>query len=81
MHQVHNLNRDGFTGDVMLSHDATAALMGVHYRTLYRMRRVGMGPVFKRDGRHILYSRAAVLAYIASCTVTVSSRGGASHTA
>jgi predicted DNA-binding transcriptional regulator AlpA len=76
MHQIENIQRDNFAGDVMLSHDKAAALIGISRRTLFRHRLAGGGPVYRRIGKHILYPQSAVAAYIAANTVTPSSGKG-----
>jgi hypothetical protein len=80
MHKIENLDRDDFGGDVMLSNDAAARLIGIGGRTLRRMRAKGAGPSYRMIGNHVIYPHSAVLVFIATSTVDVRPTGSLSRT-
>jgi Helix-turn-helix domain len=79
MHIIENLDRNDFEGDVILSNDQAARLIGIGSRTLHRMRAVGAGPSYRKVAGHVLYPLADVQAYIKAATVPAKGFGSRSN--
>jgi hypothetical protein len=61
--------------DPILKPSETAAYLRVSERTLEGWRRRGVGPVFQRYGRAVLYRRSAIEAWLSECAFT-NNQGG-----
>lgn len=70
-------SRQGNGGKTFMNQRTTAEFLGLSERTLERFRLEGRGPVFRRFGRRILYSRGDVLEWADAQRRTSTSDTGA----